>query len=93
MQEKIQNSRQKLEHIHENLGQMQAHLAAGQKTQAQLRREINAINQQVVVVHSRPNWLSKKAFSPSSYVPPTRWVVSRRWPSGCKRNVRENWGV
>ena len=48
MQEKIQNSRQKLEHIHENLGQMQAHLAAGQKTQTQLREEIIAINQRVV---------------------------------------------
>ncbi|MBU2849361.1 peptidase M23, partial [Acidithiobacillus ferriphilus] len=53
LQEKIQDSRQKLEHIHENLGQMQAHLAAGQKTQAQLRREINAINQQVVVVQEK----------------------------------------
>ena len=48
LQEKIQNSRQKLEHIHENLGQMQAHLAAGQKTQTQLREEIIAINQRVV---------------------------------------------
>jgi septal ring factor EnvC (AmiA/AmiB activator) len=48
LQEKIQNSRQKLEHIHENLGQVQAHLAAGQKTQAQLRKEITAINQRVV---------------------------------------------
>ncbi|MBU2719566.1 peptidase M23, partial [Acidithiobacillus ferridurans] len=32
LQEKIQNSQKKLEHIHENLGQIQAHLAAGQKT-------------------------------------------------------------
>ncbi|MHB8236075.1 MAG: murein hydrolase activator EnvC family protein [Acidithiobacillus ferrivorans] len=53
LQEKIQNSRQKLEHIHENLGQMQAHLAAGQKTQAQLRGEISAINQQVVAVQKK----------------------------------------
>ncbi|MCK9188637.1 peptidoglycan DD-metalloendopeptidase family protein [Acidithiobacillus sp.] len=48
MQEKIQHSRQKLEHIHENLGQMQAHLLAGQKTQAQLRGEIITINQRIV---------------------------------------------
>ncbi|MHB8116550.1 MAG: murein hydrolase activator EnvC family protein [Acidithiobacillus ferrivorans] len=53
LQEKIQNSRQKLEHIHDNLGQMQAHLAAGQKTQAQLRGEISAINQQVVAVQKK----------------------------------------
>ncbi|OCB02787.1 peptidase M23 [Acidithiobacillus ferrivorans] len=53
LQEKIQNSRQKLEHIHENLGQMQAHLAAGQKTQAQLRGEISTINQQVVAVQKK----------------------------------------
>lgn len=119
LQEKIQDSRQKLEHIHENLGQMQAHLAAGQKTQAQLRREINAINQQVVVVQEKlvgiqqqqrlaksqiadlrakisalqAELAQQKAFSLNSCVPPTRWGVSRHWPSGYKRNVRENWGV
>ena len=48
LQEKIQHSRQKLEHIHENLGQIQAHLLAGQKTQAQLRGEIITINQRIV---------------------------------------------
>ncbi len=53
LQEKIQSSRQKLEHIHENLGQMQAHLAAGQKTQAQLRGEISAIDQRVVAAQEK----------------------------------------
>ena len=53
LQEKIQNSQQKLEHIHENLGQVQAHLAAGQKTQAQLRVEISALDQRVVATQKK----------------------------------------
>ncbi|MBU2809158.1 peptidoglycan DD-metalloendopeptidase family protein [Acidithiobacillus ferrooxidans F221] len=53
LQEKIQNSQKKLEHIHENLGQVQAHLAAGQKTQAQLRVEISALDQRVVATQKK----------------------------------------
>ncbi len=53
LQEKIQNSQKKLEHIHENLGQVQAHLAAGQKTQAQLRVEISALDQRVVTTQKK----------------------------------------
>ena len=53
LQEKIQNSQKKLEHIHENLGQIQAHLAAGQKTQAQLRVEISALDQRVVATQKK----------------------------------------
>ena len=47
LQEKIRHNRQELEHIHENLSQIQAHLAAGQKTQAQLHEEINRLNRQI----------------------------------------------
>ena len=53
LQEKIQNSQRKLEHIHQNLGQVQAHLAAGQKTQAQLRVEISALDQRIVATQKK----------------------------------------
>lgn len=53
LQEKIQNNREKLEHLHENLGQVQAHLSAGQKTQAELRQEIKALDQKIAATRKK----------------------------------------
>lgn len=53
LQEKIQNSRQQLQNIHQNLGQLRAHLAAGQKSQAQIQAEIRALDQQIAVATAR----------------------------------------
>lgn len=53
LQEKIQNSREKLEHLHENLGQIQAHLNAGQKTQAELRDEIKTLDLKIATTRKK----------------------------------------
>ncbi|MBU2739337.1 murein hydrolase activator EnvC family protein [Acidithiobacillus concretivorus] len=53
LQEKIQNSREKLEHLHENLGQIQAHLNAGQKTQAELRDEIKTLDLKIAATRKK----------------------------------------
>ncbi|PKY10575.1 peptidase M23 [Acidithiobacillus marinus] len=53
LQEKIQSNREKLEHLHENLGQVQAHLSAGQKTQAELRQEIKVLDQKITVTRKK----------------------------------------
>ncbi|MDR7926912.1 peptidoglycan DD-metalloendopeptidase family protein [Acidithiobacillus thiooxidans] len=53
LQEKIQNGREKLEHLHENLGQIQAHLNAGQKTQAELRDEIKMLDLKIATTRKK----------------------------------------
>ncbi|GEM_PF-1086531 len=53
LQEKIQNSREKLEHLHENLSQIQAHLNAGQKTQAELRDEIKTLDLKIATTRKK----------------------------------------
>lgn len=53
LQEKIQNSRQQLQNIHQNLGQLRAHLAAGQKSQAQIQAEIRTLDQQIAAATAR----------------------------------------
>ncbi len=53
LQDKIQNSRQQLQNIHQNLGQLRAHLAAGQKSQAQIQAEIRALDQQIAAATAR----------------------------------------
>jgi septal ring factor EnvC (AmiA/AmiB activator) len=53
LQEKIQNNREKLEHLHENLGQIQAHLNAGQKTQAELRDEIKTLDLKIAMTRKK----------------------------------------
>ncbi|MBU2759799.1 murein hydrolase activator EnvC family protein [Acidithiobacillus sulfurivorans] len=53
LQEKIQNNREKLEHLHENLGQIQAHLNAGQKTQAELRDEIKTLDLKIATTRKK----------------------------------------
>ncbi len=53
LQDKIQNSRQQLQNIHQNLGQLRAHLAAGQKSQAQIQTEIQALDRQIAAATTR----------------------------------------
>lgn len=53
LQEKIQNNRQKLEDLHENLGQIQAHLSAGQKTQAELRADIATLDTKIAATQKK----------------------------------------
>ncbi len=53
LQEKIQSNREKLAHLHENVGQIQAHIAAGQKTQTELRGEIKALDLQIAATQKK----------------------------------------
>ncbi|MHB0888543.1 murein hydrolase activator EnvC family protein [Acidithiobacillus sp.] len=53
LQDKIQNSRQQLQNIHQNLGQLRAHLAAGQKSQAQIQTEIQTLDRQIAAATTR----------------------------------------
>lgn len=53
LQEKIQTNRQKLEDLHENLGQIQAHLSAGKKTQAELRADIATLDTKIAATQKK----------------------------------------